>query len=283
MDASFSKNFNKIFVIESLELTDRKTGAELYDDIIYKLGKYGDGTFTTEFVDLENYLQYEELMTRIAVECGRGVNPILHFEIHGSELGLVLKNGDLVPFPILAMHLSVINRGCKNNLFLTLAICHGAMIGFSVKLNLPAPFLGFIGSYDEIYDLDILLRYTEFYQEFLINRDFERAFEIFVKCNIIEENKFHLIDTYDLFVKVYKDYSKKNQLPSQLKERAKMALKEEKFVNRHDKRKKEREFIKAVKRSRQKFYLEHSKTFFMLDLYPENIKRFPLPDNYSKM
>lgn len=283
MDASFSKNFNKIFVIESLEPTDRKTGAELYNDIIYKLGKYGDGTFTTEFVELENYVQYEELMIRIAIDCSRGVRPILHLEIHGSELGLTLKNGDLIPYPILAMQLSILNRGCKNNLFFTMAVCHGAMISFNIQLSEPAPFLGFIGAYNEVSDYDILLKYTEFYQEFLISRDFDKAFEYFLKVNAVDSKKWHLIYTYELFVKIYKDYVKEKLDPKKNKERAKLALKPYHFINRRERRKKERNFIEVVNNSKQHFYKEHSRKFFMIDLYPENEGRFNLPSNHTDL
>lgn len=283
MDETFAKNFNKIFVIESLDDSDRKTGEELYDDIISRLSRFGDGSFESKFCLIENKTEFANLMSDIAIEASRGVNPILHFEIHGSQLGIVLKNGDLIPFPILSTQLSLINSACKNNLFLTLAICHGGMIAFNVSLASPAPFLGFIGSYDEVSDIEILHRYTDFYQEFLVSRNFEVAFDLFKKSNGIENKKFHLIDTYELFVKVYKKYIGENLNPSKLKLRATLALKSVKTINRKDRRKKEKDFIKVVKNTRQKYYKEHSRKFFMIDLYPENKDRFEMPDNYKDL
>lgn len=279
MDISFLQSFNKIYVIESLEDSDRKTGEELYTDIISRLNKYGDGSFQSEFFKIDNKTEFEDLLTNIAVECGRGIRPIIHLEIHGSELGLVLKSGELIPYSILAMHLSILNRGCKNNLFLTMAVCHGAMLSFNVQLSKPAPFLGFIGAYDAVSDYDILLKYTEFYQEFLVSRDFDKAFEYFLKVNPVDSKKWHLIDTYELFVKVYKNYIKVNSNSSKLRERARLALKPYKFVSPVQYKKMEKEFIRKIKETRQPFYKEHSKIFFMIDLYPENEGRFYLPQN----
>ncbi|UFK97711.1 hypothetical protein [Kaistella faecalis] len=283
MEQSFTRTFNKIFVIESLDESDSKTGKMLFDDIISRLAKYGDGSFTCEYLDISNRAEFDDAMIKIAIECGRGVKPILHLEIHGSELGLKLKNGDLIPYPILAMQLSILNRGCKNNLFLTMAVCHGAMISFNIQLSEPAPFLGFIGAYNEVSDYDILLKYTEFYQEFLISRDFDKAFEYFLKVNAVDSKKWHLIDTYELFVKIYKDYVKEKLDPKKNKERAKLALKPYHFINRRERRKKERNFIEVLNNSKQHFYKEHSRKFFMIDLYPENEGRFNLPSNHTDL
>lgn len=84
--------FDRIYVIESLDGSMEKlTGKELYDDLLR--WKELDGKLKSELLQVENKQQFFDALKNIKEECIiGGHHPILHFEIHGSDM----KNGLVV-------------------------------------------------------------------------------------------------------------------------------------------------------------------------------------------
>ncbi|THF53143.1 hypothetical protein E6C50_02760 [Flavobacterium supellecticarium] len=279
--------FNKIYVIESLDKDEQKTGKDLYDDILRWRQMSSDNKFTCEYKPINNKVEYETLIAHIEKECEKGIFPILHFEIHGlsNKSGLVLNNNETITYSKLTEDLSKINIKIGNNLFLTLAVCHGAYLLGAVKINKPAPFLGFIGSFETINNDDILYRYTGFYNEFLTSFDLSTSLKIFFEANHIDNNKFSFIDTEETFMTVYKNYIKENTSKKGIKKRIEDAILENNltFKSRQEKRKFGRDFEKELNKTKQKYYSKHKDIFFMIKDFPENKERFKLARNYSEI
>ena len=277
--------FNKIYVIESLKEDEHKTGKELYEDIIRRRQMSNSDRFISEYKPINNKIEYKALLSEIEKECSNGILPILHFEIHGfsDKSGLALNNNESINYLELAEDLSRINIKTGNNLFLTLAVCHGAYLLETIKIDKPAPYLSFLGSFEKINNDDILYRYSEFYNEFLMNFNLYSSLKIFFDANLIEENKFSFIDTEETFKTVYKNYLLENTSKQGIQKRIEDSITENNLTlnSRQQKRKFGRDFEKQVNQTKQKYYTEHKDIFFMTKEFPHNEERFKLPKNYS--
>lgn len=96
-------SYNKIYVIESLQDDDIKTGKNLHESLI-KWKVHNNPKLSCVYVEVENNFQFEELMKRINLEVKSGFFPFIHIETHGSNNkdGLVLSSGELLSWNQLA-------------------------------------------------------------------------------------------------------------------------------------------------------------------------------------
>lgn len=280
-------SFNQIFVVESLDDSEKKTGYELYSDILRWKPQQSGKTFKVEFNEINSRDDFFNFFDDVTSKSNNGLKPIFHFEIHGLEdkSGLILKNDEIILYAELTSLLSKVNQLIGNNLFLTLSVCHGAYLLGNVKIDKPAPFMGFIGSFEKTYNKDALVRYTEFYDEFLSNFNLGSAIQKFLDANNFGVNTYNLIETEETFKTVYKNYLTEKTTEEGIKNRWKQAIidKNLTFVSRQEKRLKERQFRNQIIKTKQKYFIEHRDIFFMIDRFPENENRFKLPKKYEEI
>ncbi len=282
-----SFTFNKLYVIESLQIGDKLTGTELYNDLLKWKEFEHDGKFKAELLTINNKAEFFNLLNSIKQECvEQKCFPMIHLEIHGSSEhdGLVLKSKELVSWNDIYESLIEINSIIGNNLFLTLAVCHGAYLMQLIKLDKPAPFWGFIGSFDSIKVSDLMIRYYEFYKEFFNSFNLNLAFYKLRISNPDIPSTYKFISSEETFKIVYNNYLKENTSEKGIEERKKQVRKDEKliFVNRKHRRNFEKKFAKEIRNTRDKYYKKHSKIFFMLEKFPKNRKRFNVKTELKK-
>ena len=282
-----SFTFNRIYVIESLDSSDELTGKALFDCLL-QYQEYQYKELKAEYFSIDNKIDFFDRLNKIKEECiEKRHSPILHLEIHGdkNKRGLVLHSKELVTWEELYKYLVEINLSVGNNLFLTLAVCHGAYLAKITRLNNPAPFYGFVGSFDEIYVSDLLLRYNEFYAEFFTSFKLENALERLHKANPDIPSTYRFIATEETFATVYNNYIRDNLSKEGIEKRIKQVIQDENltFINRAEKRRFEKDFTKRVEDTKEKYYKEHSNIFFMLDKYPKNKERFNVPNSLKEL
>ncbi|MFG6686243.1 hypothetical protein ACGK9U_06655 [Mariniflexile sp. HNIBRBA6329] len=273
-----SIKFNTVYVIESLDLSiEKETGKELYDDLLrWKQLQLGN-PFTAKLEQVKNRTEFFDTLNTIKKDCeNRNVFPMIHFEIHGNKEGLGLVSGEFIKWIELYEVLIGINATIGNHLFITLAVCQGAYLMELIKLANPAPFWGFIGSFDKIDAEDILIRYNEFYVELLDSFNINKAFIRLQNANSRFPSTYRFINSELTFKNVYAKYLKEETSEKGLNKRAKNVQVDEdlKFTNRAERRSFEKTFKKSVKLTKNQFYKKHSTQFFMIDKFPENRKRF---------
>ncbi len=277
--------FNKVYVIESLDSAiEKQTGKELYDDFFRWKEMEFNNDFKAELMQVKNKLEFHESLSKIKDNCIKFNHyPILHLEIHGSKekTGLILQSGELIKWIELYDILTGINSITGNNLFLTLAVCHGGYVMELIKLSNPAPFWGFIGSFDTIYSSDLLIRYNEFYKEFLSSFNVNLAFKKLQVANSTIPSTYRFINSEQTFKEVYNKYLKENTSEGGIEKRKVQVREDEKlsFVNRRGRKKFEKEFAMVIRKTRNEYYRKHSEIFFMLKEFPENRKRFDVKPN----
>lgn len=269
-------DFNKIYVIQSLDVAsgDELTGEQLYNEVLqFFNAKYSDKNAELINVDTPNELY--AALEKIKHECLKdGIKPIIHFEIHGLEdkTGLSLNKGD-VNWLQLYGYLIEINIASKWNLFITMGVCFGNYAMFLIKPSYPAPFSGVLGSFEELYEDDLYIRYNAFYQELLNSLDFEKALEALHNSNPSLPDDYRFISAEQTFKNVYQKYFDNEFSTDKIKERYKKALKDEgiSFTNRDVRHKFYVQFHVQLKRTKEKFFIRDKEIFFMFDKFPGHV------------
>jgi len=188
---------NTIIVIESLGLSDRKTGEELYDDIILRYKELFSKTYNqpliTRYFKAIGKKELLGVLTSIAEQSyiyPKGI--LIHLETHGSDdkCGLVLSNEELVSWPELQELLIQINVKTDNQFYLCMATCFGRYIHETIDHNLQAPFCAYISASEIISESEIIENFEPFFQELIKTRDAIIAY----KNSKSEESNFYYKD-----------------------------------------------------------------------------------------
>lgn len=156
---------HKIIVIEWLDDEDRKTGKDLYDDILryktsstipltseYHLAKSKDD-FITILQEISNNHQDGEIVT-------------LDIETHGSVDGLGLSQGEILSWSAFFDLTRPLNIKCGGLLVITLSLCFGLANILGVTPEKRAPFSIIIGSNREMFPDELYDCMSGFYREY---------------------------------------------------------------------------------------------------------------------
>jgi len=278
--------FNKVYVLESLDgSVEKLTGTELHDDLL-KRKAYQIEDFKTELLSISSKEDFFDKLEEIKNDCVKeGYYPILHLEMHGStdETGLVLVSGELVTWEELARELRELNLVIENNLFITMAVCFGAFLMKLIKVNESAPFWGIIGSFEIIYVYDLLLRYNEFYTEFLESFDLNKAIDKLHAANPSLESPFQFINSEQTFINVNKKYFSEKFSKQAIKNRFEDGIKEEgiRIKDRNQMHEFRLNFTAQLHKTKRITFEEHKNIFFMINEFPGNSERFKV--NYEDL
>lgn len=275
--------FNKIYVIESLQ-DECETGKELYDDII-KRRSYCHSNLATEFVEVLSLEGWNNTIERIVQETkDNHVIPILHFELHGSSNhdGLVLANKDLIPWSNFVSDMRRINIETQNNLFITMGVCFGMEILYHTSLEKPSPFFGIIASLYALQNGDILIRFSEFYDEFLCSFDIAKSLRKLFSANPEIPQEYSFVNAPELFRRIYKNYLETQFTTDAIKKRISDTIMKEETKRgvKYTSKEKEvfaRRFKEELKKTKNSFYLHHFNNFLMCNKFETCKQRFDIP------
>lgn len=250
---------------------DKLTGTDLHKDLLrYQSIVHSD--FESILRNPVDKKDWNQLFKEIEEDCRlNGNSPIIHLEVHGEKLkrGLVLTSGELVTWEELYQNLVDINIAIKNELFITMAVCFGNFWLSSAFLNRPAAFRGIVGSFYELMESDLVIRYEAFYQELFNSFDFNRAYDALKNSNPGLPNDYRCYSAEEIFALAFRDYEINYCSQKALRKRALVAANDSGCINRQERRKFEREFIKKEPQKRESYFQKCYQTFFMLKKYPE--------------
>ena len=211
-----SFRFNKIWIIESLDSSDTMTGTNLYNDLIRRRGEQL-GYLHTELAQVTTLADLVGLLGRIKQDVySKAHLPFLHFEIHGNERGLVLASKELVTWVELANLIREINIDTRNNVMVTTAVCFGGVAFTEIDPTKAAPFVGIIGPFAKVHQVDIEAGFHEFFDILLSKGSFDAAFEI---LNQHGEVRFHFIPSLFLFDELWSKIIESLDNPDALRDR----------------------------------------------------------------
>lgn len=279
-------HFNRIYIVESLQHGDTLTGTNLYNDLLrYQSLKHPD--FESILKNPKDKKEWNDLFSEIKKDCeGNGNAPIIHFEVHGSsgKDGLVLTSKELITWEELYQNLAPINKILRNELFITMAVCHGTFFLMSSYVNRQTAFQGIVGSFYEISESDLVIRYDAFYNELFGSFNLNRAYEQLVASNPGLPDTYGCFSAEYVFARCYLEYIKNECSEAALKKRAEKTIVDQNIqLNRHGRRNFTRDFIRTEQKKRSLYFKQDYKTYFMLDLYPDLKNNIGFKDNITDM
>lgn len=221
--------FNKLIVVQSIPDDEPQTGTDLYNDYIKRLA-WLDKNLHTDIVDVNTRQEFFEILNKIKEDIRReDILPYIHLETHGTKEGISLKSGDTVRFKDFIQTLREINILSKNNLFISVSACWGGRIQMETDIEQPCPFRGFIGPMQKIFPRDLIVSFSEFFDEFLRSKDFEKAvnkLNTYNKSGVIFSH-YNAESFYDLLIEHYN----KSQKGLALREKIVKDLTNQKWAN----------------------------------------------------
>jgi len=280
MKTEQAQTFNKIYVVDSLRDTELQTAAALFhDNIQWRTKHLGlDSSYTSVSTRQDFSVFWETVRNEVL---NRQILPIIHLEAHGDENGLALRSGEQVKWEDLIENLCVINRGCGNNLLLTLAVCKGVHLMKIIVQTITGrtPFWAIIGPTDTVKAGDISKAFNEFYGELLSSLDGTKALNKLNDALPPDATKYRFVYCEALFRMAFKGYLNTQCSGKTKRERVERLLTEIKTKKklpapigeiRHDFKEKLR------KENQRPIFEKYRRRFFMIDDFPENDKRFPV-------
>lgn len=209
--------FNKVYIIQSLSDSDRKTGQELFDDIVSRRARFARN-LEAQLINVDDDSELILALDEINNGISKGLFPFIHFETHGFERGIILKSGSHILWEQIMSLIRQMNVRTKNNVYISVAACKGGSIQFSVNITEPSPFRGFIGPVDNVLEGDVLNSYNNFFDVLLLTNDFDKAIDALNAT--AQLTKYHYMSTESFFQAVIEVYKQKDaQDPSGLLER----------------------------------------------------------------
>jgi len=151
-----------VTVVQSLPLEERATGASLAD----KLNADCDGVCCLRQVDTVSDFLRALREIREASE-GELKGAALHFEIHGHAEGFQLANGSIVRWTDVEEEIREINIALRNNLLVTMAVCHGLWMMEIISGTNRSPFNSLVGCEHPIYEGGIEKGFPTFFSDIL--------------------------------------------------------------------------------------------------------------------
>lgn len=158
-----------IIIFESLPDEDTKTGYELYSSTLTDK-TYEEDLLHIEYLDLENKDIFLKELLRIANEAiDNNYFYFLHFEIHGFNGGLILKNEEEIFWHELIPIFQMMNIHYLNTLGIYLAVCEGASLMREINPMGRSPFGFIIASPQKIIEKDLAIGFKKFYDKFFFS------------------------------------------------------------------------------------------------------------------
>lgn len=276
MRSNLTFSFHKIWVLESLPIGDLKTGRNLYENHI-KSAQINGRQIPSEYVVVNTTLELFETLKRIKTEADNFTWPLLHIECHGEEKGLHLSNGDFVAWEALKHYLIEINKSTKFNLLIFLAACKGAWIIHTANsLNVPSPFWGVVAPINDIKAGELQTDLDNFYGTLFLSGDINAAFDSLDKDSEAK-NKYNFSSAEALFITAYRKYYKSQCVGKAKHQRVEALLSTARQV--YGDRVSVKDARNHIKRSLSNgafWFNKYKRSFFLVNIYPENEQRFKL-------
>lgn len=193
--------YNKLFVIQSLDPNEPQTGDDLVSAVKPVLAQFG---IDVELLKAKTRGEFFEAMDNVWRQCATAtprVYPVLHLETHGfGDLsGISIRPPrERVTWEEFSDRCRDINRECHNNMMVTTGLCHGLHAISKITIRAEAPFFALVGPEDAV-SIASVRGFVEFYKSVFESGDISAAM---TKLS----NKFRMFLAPRLFTNAFAAY-----------------------------------------------------------------------------
>ena len=275
-----SFKFGAVVLVDSVPTDEEpQTGVWLRDVVLLPLLSE-NGWPRVRYFRVEDRAQLFSVLGEVErVVRDAGLAPVLHIESHGTEEGIALADGSLVAWGLLKSRLTEINKGCRMNLLTVMSMCHGGHLASQLmQVTEPAPVWALIGTAKEVLPCRLQEAFQEFYTELLTAYDGRAAIDAM--------NRRHRDSTWDLkleiaevmFCRLWRQYERTMCTTEQLQTREGRMVDHLMRTSHYNLRAAMhgRLVAKEWLSNNEALFERYRRMFLMLDLYPENERRFQL-------
>lgn len=271
--------FDKIFILKSLGESDTFADSLYYDIIEPCCQKCGLATEPP--IELYTREDWDKAIEQILQD--NCYHPLIHFEMHGNEEnGLYLRLGDYVPWKNVISDLTRINVKSELNLIITMAVCYSTKLAFNMSMvKSPAPYLFSISTSQKVRGELTYKMFSEFYKNLIESRSIYDALKSVEQTHPDLPQFFDILSIPFLFENTFKEYALQHQDDGMLEKEFYHSFPEmqEREVTRDEYNWYKKAFVKNFRSNVNACYREYRDIFFMFDKFPNNSKRFKLPDD----
>ena len=266
-----------LYVLQFLGPDDKQTGHSLYTNVIQPLATQTD--IHCQFFAINTREQLLEALTDIIRACESiGRLPILHLETHGSLDGISSIPSELVTWEELKPLLTRINELTRASLLVTLAACHGPLLGKTLITTDRAPLWALIGPDHQVLPSDLARCFGAFYGRFLTTLDLNDALEVLRAADNSNPYTWKIQSAEVFLAYVFGEFLTQASCPELLRRREDEAIAG--LLRRGPaslaRVKEIRSKLRPMLRNFEADFERMKTRFLMLDRFPENRLRFPL-------
>jgi hypothetical protein len=188
-----SSKITKIYVLESLDAKEKRTGTELFQEIIERYRIYYKSQILTEFKSISSAEELQGYLENLSDVLNEEDEVIVHIEAHGNRNELSLVNKDRVPWALLADWFRNLNKKTSHGLHVHISACNSMYLGQSIDYHKIAPFKSWTASLTEILPQQLGEENEVLYEALMRTGDFMVAAEILEKMDVD-----HILKTKDV-------------------------------------------------------------------------------------
>ena len=191
---------DEVYVIESLPSGERRTGRELYEDLVI-MAIAANPPRQVHYKPLTTRQEFLGLLRAIAHDAQQGNHsPLLHIETHGCPDGIGLASGEFLAWADFKQELTDINVISNINLLVILAACNGAHLLEVIQPTDRAPVRAVIGPDRTLKPSEIKVATLAFYRKLFETMDGVAAFHAMNEACGQKTFSLHTADTIFLFL-----------------------------------------------------------------------------------
>jgi hypothetical protein len=198
--------------------------------------------------------------------------PMIHIECHGSEEGLEFADGSQSRWSDLKQYFVRLNVATKLNLLAVVSACDGSALASTVRVEERAPVWGLIGPTRRVMPDELERSFLAFYETLLRTSSSNDAL-VALRASA-PEGTYMVIRSEKMFEMIWTKYREVHCSDQAIRTRAhKLHSRAQALPNppKHSV-----DEIADLFREHEPIFLEQCySTFFMTDLYQENVERFP--------
>ena len=268
-----SNHFNQILVVDSIPAGEYNTAKRLFEDLESYAVAYSPSP-AIHYRRIENAADFIQCIRNCRIDAEeRQIVPMLHIECHGDDDGFQFADGSLADWDELKLPVTELNIATGLNLMIAVAACTGGALAKVIGLGDRAPFWGLIGPTQTLSAGDLEKAYSALYLTLLSTKSPAKAVEAMDSAT--RPGLFWRTTSQGLFEKGWALYKNEHCTPEALELRA----------NRMRERLKQEgvpilpsaEELKGRLVNHEPIAFErYRQTFFMCDLFPEHLGRFPV-------
>lgn len=262
--------FNRLYVIESLEEEEVKTGTELFKYLqpVIEASQFNlpIGLFTCEAAH-----GFRDIAAEILTRTRAGHLPWVHIDCHASDDdGLVFANGSELRWDDVCNLLRPINEACGFQLFVVVSSCYGASMVTGIDTGQGAPCIGLLGPSEEVSPAELLGHFRDFYRALIETADIGAAIESWTHRSL-QQGAMVVVTADDWWRTLMFEYLSKNATKEAIAESARrqrkiLLVQGTTMSIGHLKRMYRQNLPRVVEK--------RFSSYFMIEQVPENTERF---------